>query len=82
MRLLARRAPLRLGYRRSGLPFALGDDSATESAFTGGLGFLFNEANGIVLAGVDLSVERGERTAGSIVEQFWRGTVALRVSGL
>src|SRR5690606_32054417 len=33
VRLLARRAPLRLGYRRSGLPFALGDDSATESAF-------------------------------------------------
>ncbi len=80
-RLLGRRAPLRVGYRYSGLPFGVGTETASESALTGGLGFAFNETNGILLAGVDLAIERGERSAGSIIERFWRATAAVRVSG-
>lgn len=81
VRLLGRRAPLRLGYRTAGLPFSVGSEDASESAITGGLGFIFSEANGIVRAGVDLALERGERTAGPVTERFWRATVALRVAG-
>ena len=80
-RLLGRSAPLRVGYRYSGLPFGVGTETASESAFTGGLGFAFNETNGILLAGVDLAIERGERSAGSLIERFWRATAAVRVSG-
>ncbi len=80
-RLLGRTAPLRVGYRYSGLPFGVGTETASERAFTGGLGFAFNETNGILLAGVDLALERGERSAGSLIERFWRATAAIRVSG-
>lgn len=80
-RMLGRRAPLRVGYRSVGLPFGIGVEEGSERAFTGGFGFIFNEANGLVLGAVDLAVERGEREAGSVVERFWRGTVALRVAG-
>lgn len=82
VRLLGRPAPLRLGYRYNGLPFALGtDETGSERTFSGGLGFAFNETNGILLAGVDLGLERGERSVGTISERFWRLTAALRVSG-
>ncbi|MDZ7780154.1 MAG: hypothetical protein U5R14_09535 [Gemmatimonadota bacterium] len=82
VRLLGRSAPLRFGYRYSGLPFAHGQgESGSERAFTGGLGFAFNETNGVLLAGADVSVERGERSAGTLSEDFWRVTVALRVAG-
>lgn len=82
VRFLGRSAPLRFGYRYSGLPFAPGGGEAgSERGFTGGFGFGFNETNGVLLAGVDVSVERGERSAGAVSEDFWRATVALRVSG-
>jgi len=81
-RMLGRSAPLRLGYRYTGLPFALGaDEEGSERAFTGGFGFVFNETAGILLAGADLALERGERTAGSLTERFWRATASIRVSG-
>lgn len=82
VQLLGRTAPLRFGYRSNGLPFALGEgETGSERAFSGGLGFAFNETNGVLLAGVDLAVERGERSAGALSETFWRLTAALRVAG-
>jgi hypothetical protein len=82
VRFLGRPAPLRFGYRYNGLPFALGaEGTGSERTFSGGMGFAFNETNGVLLAGVDLAVERGERSAGALSERFWRVTAALRVAG-
>lgn len=82
VRFLGRSAPLRVGYRRTGLPFGAGnDDSGYERVFTGGLGFALNETNGVTLAGVDIGIERGERISGSFTEQFWRATGTIRVAG-
>lgn len=81
-RLLGRQAPIRLGYRSGGLPFALGaGGEASESAFTGGVGLTLAGTGPLTLAGVDLAVERGERTETGIVEEFWRAALTLRVSG-
>jgi hypothetical protein len=80
-RIFGKQAPLRFGFRQSSLPFSLEADRASERVFAGGFGLGLNEAEGVVLAGVDLAVERGRRTAGPVTEEFWRGTVSLRVSG-
>lgn len=80
--LMGRRAPLRFGYRSSDLPFELsGGGAAAESVFTGGLGLVLNEQGGLVLASVDLGVERGERKDLTLTEKFWRATLTLRVAG-
>lgn len=82
VRFLGRSAPLRVGYRRTGLPFGAGTDaSGHERVFSGGLGFALNETNGVTLAGVDIGIERGERISGSFTEQFWRATGTIRVAG-
>jgi hypothetical protein len=78
-RLLGREAPLRLGFRRNGLPFSLRGDGA-EQVFSGGLALILNESNGVVLATTDLAIERGRRTGGTITEEFWRGTVSVQLS--
>ena len=80
-RLLGRVAPVRVGFRRTGLPFSIGGADASERVFSGGLALLLNEAEGIVLATTDFAIERGRRSAGSFSEDFWRGTVSLRLSG-
>jgi hypothetical protein len=81
-RLLGRSAPLRVGFRHSDLPFSPAGESASERIFSGGLGLVLNQAGEVVLAGVDVGVERGRRSAGPLVENFWRGTVSLRLAGL
>jgi hypothetical protein len=81
LKLLGKRAPFRLGYRKADLPFAAGTDWATERAFSGGVGLTLNETNGAVLASSDIAVERGRRSGGSFTEDFWRATVSLRISG-
>ncbi len=80
-RLLGREAPLRFGYRRVGLPFAIGTEDAHERVFAGGLALILNQSNGVVLATVDLGVENGKRSGGTFTEDFWRGTVSLRLAG-
>ena len=79
-RLLGRQAPLRLGFRRSGLPFAVGGGDGTEQVFSGGLALVLNESNGLVLATTDLGVERGHRTGGVVREDFWRATLSVLLS--
>lgn len=81
-RLLGRQAPLRVGFRHSDLPFSIGADSASERIFSGGFGLALNQTGEFLLASLDLAVERGRRTAGPLTENFWRGTLSLRLSGL
>jgi hypothetical protein len=81
MRWLGRSAPLRLGFRRTGLPFSLDGGDANEQVFSGGLGFALNETNEIVLASTDLAIERGRRIGGTYREDFWRATLSLRLLG-
>jgi hypothetical protein len=80
-RLFGRSAPIRLGYRRADLPFALRGDPPTESALTGGLGLALTEVGELVRAGVDLAIEKGNRTDGMLDEKFWRAALTLRLSG-
>ncbi|MGW8268028.1 MAG: hypothetical protein ACWGSQ_16795, partial [Longimicrobiales bacterium] len=76
-----RTIPLRLGLRRSDLPFLFQEEKPTEFAYTGGLGVNLTQADQFVLAAVDLAVERGSREAGDFKEDFWKGTITFRVSG-
>ncbi len=76
-----RTIPLRLGMRRSELPFTLDGADPVETTYAGGLGVNLTQADQFVLAGVDLAVESGTREAGSFSEDFWRGTITFRVSG-
>lgn len=80
-RLLGKDAPLRFGFRRVGLPFAFEDESVVERTFSGGFGLVLNETAGIVLAGLDLSLERGRRSGANLTENFWRATLSLLTSG-
>lgn len=79
--LFGRRAPLRLGWRQADLPFRLEGEAARESGFSAGGGLVLAEVESIPVAGLDLAVERGERTAGALREEFWRTTLTIRVSG-
>ncbi|HUF74825.1 MAG TPA: hypothetical protein VMM35_01040 [Longimicrobiales bacterium] len=79
-RLFGREAPLRVGFRRTGLPFSVGGGDGTEQVYSGGLALVLNESNGVVLATTDLGVERGRRTGGIVTEDFWRATISLRLS--
>jgi hypothetical protein len=81
IRWFGRSSPLRLGFRRTGLPFSLDGQDANEQAFSGGFGFALNETNEVVLASVDLGVEKGRRVGGSYREDFWRATLSLRILG-
>lgn len=79
--LFGRQAPIRLGWRSTDLPFALTGGGASETAFTGGLGLTLSGSGPITLAGVDLALERGERTEVGLSEEFWRAAVTVRVAG-
>ena len=81
-RLLGRPAPIRLGYRHSDLPFSIGTSEASERIYSGGLGLVLTQTGEVLLASVDLGLERGRRSAGSLTENFWRGTLSLKLSGL
>jgi len=79
-RLFGRDAPLRLGYRQSKMPFSLGSDEVSERLLSGGLALVFSQADGVVFATTDVGVERGRRTGAGVTEEFWRGTVSLRLA--
>lgn len=80
-RLLGKEAPLRFGYRRTGLPFSFESGDASESVFAGGFGLALNETNEVLLAGADFALERGTRSGGGVVEKFWRLTISMSLSG-
>jgi hypothetical protein len=81
-RLLGKEAPLRFGYRKTGLPFSFASGSASERVFAGGFGLVLNQTDEIVLAGADFGLERGRRSGGGVTEDFWRLTFSIVVSGL
>lgn len=80
-RWIGRDFPVRLGYRRSELPFRFSGDDPTETAVSGGLGLQLAQIEDIPLARMDIALERGERSGGAVTERFWRATFSLRVSG-
>lgn len=80
-RLWGKDAPLRFGYRKTGLPFSFDASSASERILSAGFGITLNTTNDIVLAGVDVAVERGRRSGGGITESFWRATISLLAAG-
>lgn len=80
-RLWGKDAPLRFGFRRVDLPFSTTASGATEQVFSGGFGLALNTTNDVVLAGIDLAIERGRRSGGGLTENFWRATLSLLASG-
>lgn len=80
-RFLGKDAPIRFGFRRTGLPFSFDDESASERIWSGGFGLALNTTANVVLAGADFAIERGQRKGAGITERFWRGTVSLVLSG-
>jgi hypothetical protein len=63
------------------LPFRFRDEDPVEKVFSGGIGLNITQVEQLVLAGVDLAVERGSRDAGTLSESFWRATLTFRVAG-
>jgi len=81
VRLFNRSSPLRVGFRRTDLPFSLEAGDANEQVFTGGFGFALNETNEVVLASLDFGLEKGRRLGGTYREDFWRATLSLKLLG-
>jgi hypothetical protein len=81
-RLWGKDAPIRFGYRQTGLPFSFDDGGTTERVIAGGFGLALSRSGGITLAGVDLAIERGRRSGGGLTENFWRATISLLASGV
>jgi hypothetical protein len=80
--ILGKSSALRLGYRSGDLPFRNpGEGTPSESAFTSGLGVDLLSSENILLAQLDLSLERGRREVGAFAESFWRLGTSVRVSG-
>ena len=82
-RLLGKDAPLRFGFRRTGLPFGFNGAPATERIFSAGFGLDLNRTTqDVLLAGSDFALERGRRSGGGVTENFWRLTLSLIVAGI
>ncbi|MEZ4414893.1 MAG: hypothetical protein R3E10_04000 [Gemmatimonadota bacterium] len=80
-RFIGRTLPIRLGYRRAGLPYRYGEGDPVESSLSAGLSLNLAQVEEFTLAGIDLALERGTRSDDTLSERFWRMTVSLRVSG-
>ena len=76
----SRNLPIRLGARRTGLPFSFKGESGAEKVFAGGIGLNLNATQGFGLGGIDLGLERGSRDVGTLSESFWRLTGTLKVA--
>lgn len=80
MGLFGRSFPVRVGYRRAGLPFSIDVSTPTESGFAAGFGWNLLETEDLVIAAFDFSYERGTRATDSISESFSRYTFSFRAS--
>ncbi len=74
-----RNFPVRIGIRRSDLPFTFQGESAKENVLSGGIGLNLMPPQVGLVGAIDLALERGTRDAGSVSESFWRATVTFRV---
>ena len=79
--------PIRLGFQYRELPFALGDEAPTEWVVGGGVGMRVGTNAASPAARVDLSIQRGERTAGGsatvaeLSEEMWRVAISIALFG-
>jgi len=74
-----RNFPIRIGMKRSDLPFTFDGESPTEQVFSAGIGLnLMPPQTGLVGA-IDLAFERGTREVTSLSESFWRASITFRV---
>jgi hypothetical protein len=74
-----RNFPIRIGYRRSDLPFTFQGTDPAETLFSGGIGMNLLPMESGFIAVADLGIERGTRDSGSLSESFWRMSLTLRV---
>ena len=78
---LGRTLPVRIGYRRSELPFGTSGSDPVESSVALGIGLNLAQVDEFPLAAVDVTLERGTRSGAPLEERFLRATVTLKVSG-
>lgn len=82
-----RHFPLRIGVQYRQLPFPFGDDQPTEWVAGGGLGMRVGTDPTNPVALVDLTVQRGERTASGgaalddLTESMWRFALSVSLFG-
>ena len=74
--------PLRIGFRRSELPFRFLDNVVKENTVSFGFSVVMAQALDLPLAALDLAIEVGKRNSGNFKETFRRLTVSTRVGGL
>ena len=78
-RLGVRNFPIRLGMRKTDLPFTFDGENPTERVWSGGIGLNLLPPQVGVMGAIDVALERGTRDAGSLSESFWRATMTFRV---
>jgi len=78
-RLGVRNFPIRIGIRKSDLPFTFEGEKPKENVLSGGIGLNLMPPQSGLVGAVDLALEKGTRDAGSLSESFWRATVTFRV---
>lgn len=74
--------PIRLGFRRSALPFRFLGKRVKENTVSFGFSFVMAQALNLPLAAVDMAIEVGKRNSGDFKESFRRLTVSTRIGGL
>ena len=78
--LLGRPIPIRLGARHRDLPFHSDGAPASERTLSGGFGLNLVDAEEQPLARIEMGIERGNREAGSVSEDFLRVLVSVRIA--
>ena len=73
--------PLRVGYRRSELPFLFLGNKVKESAISFGFSVVMAQALNLPLAAFDVAYESESRVAGAYQESLRRLTMTMRVGG-
>jgi hypothetical protein len=73
--------PVRIGYRRTELPFLFDNSEALETVLSGGIRIIMAQVQDVPLTTLDLSWESGSRSAGPLKESFRRLSITFRVSG-
>lgn len=83
----ARHFPIRVGAQYRQLPFSFGDEQPTEWLAGAGLGMRVGSDAANPIARVDLTVQRGERTAaggptlGDLTESLWQASLSVSLFG-
>ncbi len=73
--------PLRVGVRERQLPFHFQGAEASERTYSGGFSLNIAQSEDLPVARIEFGLERGNRDAGALSEQFWRTTISVRLAG-